>query len=537
VGPFSHLHFTCEQLTPADVASRLKGLSAYLNGSFDNRFQRLVDDPSSLQVIQREIPSLARPDHWRSVADWAVDFAAKARGRRWGELAAHEKYELMAFAMLTGRAQGSVHLDMQQAGNLVDFMDEAHSASTLRAMMDDRSNPETYQVSRVAALLRDKCVTSLCTVTLVWGVDGQPHKSDLDLHTKVGGKELYYGSKRVGDCQLDFDANASTVERNPAENISLNQVGTFVFRVNNFNNRDNAEVPFEVTVRKPGFTEVHAGVWPRSRRDRDFMTVCTVSVTAADLRGEPVELSEAERKKLAAKEAEWERLVGDPKSTVASSEDVKISLVGPRAPPSQPADGKGAQAAFSQLLAGKPTPAKPTLAERCRLDTLSGLLEFAARTGCSLEVNPRNFAPAYVTRLETRTDALKSQLAVNAYHRKHEPPQQPRSDEPSTARFDEAWGLPATAPVHGFAQIGGAWFMVLRGARLPSSPTWPLGAGMYPGNLKPEVHHHRSKWGSFHCMIAPGLPEAGVPLIGSALVGFASFQFILNGRGITVRCE
>jgi len=79
--------------------------------------------------------------------------------------------------------------------------------------------------------------------------------------------------------------------------------------------------------------------------------------------------------------------------------------------------------------------------------------------------------------------------------------------------------------------------MVLRGARLPSSPTWPLGAGMYPGNLKPEVHHHRSKWGSFHCMIAPGLPEAGVPLIGSALVGFASFQFILNGRGITVRCE
>jgi hypothetical protein len=39
VGPFSHLHFTCEQLTPADVASRLKGLSAYLNGSFDNRFR------------------------------------------------------------------------------------------------------------------------------------------------------------------------------------------------------------------------------------------------------------------------------------------------------------------------------------------------------------------------------------------------------------------------------------------------------------------------------------------------------------------
>jgi hypothetical protein len=470
-----------------------------------------------------------------------VNFVAKARGKRWDEMAAHEKYEVMAFAMLTGRAEGSTHLDMQQASNLVDFMDEAHGASSLRAMMDDRSNPETYQVSRVAALLRDKCVTSLCTVTLVWGVDGQPHKSDLDLHTKVDGSELYYGTKRVGSCQLDFDANASAVERNPAENISLNQVGTFVFRVNNYNNRDNADVPFEVTVRKPGFTEVHAGVWPKDRKNGDFLTVCTVSVTAADLKGEPVELSDAERSKLAAKEAEWGRLIGDPKSTVASSEDVKISLVQRAGPLVQPADGKGAQVAFSQLLSGKPTPARPTLAERCRLETLSGLVEFAASTGCSLEVNPRNFAPAYVTRLETRTDALKSQFAVNAYHRKHEPPQQPRSDEPSTARFDEAWGLPAAArwrwPVHGFVQVGGVWFMVLRGARMPSSPTWPLGAGMYPGNLKPEVHHHRSKWGSFHSMIAPGLPEAGVPLIGSALVGFASFEFILNGRAITVRCE
>merc|ERR1719203_2384862 len=29
VGPFSHLHFTCEQLTPAGLASRLQGLSAH----------------------------------------------------------------------------------------------------------------------------------------------------------------------------------------------------------------------------------------------------------------------------------------------------------------------------------------------------------------------------------------------------------------------------------------------------------------------------------------------------------------------------
>jgi len=323
-----------------------------------------------------------------------------------------------------------VHLDMQQASNLVDFMDDAHNAPALRAMMDDRSDPETYQVSRVAALLRDKRVTSLCTVTLVWGVDGQPHKSDLDLHTKVGKEELFYGKTCVGNCQLDFDANARTVERNPAENISLNQAGTFVFRVNNFLNRDHADVPFEVTVRKPGFTEVHAGVWPKDRKNGDFLTVCSVTVTAEDLEDKPVELTEAEQRKLAAKEAEWERLIGAPKSTVATAEDLEVLLVkeGPaRAKPA--ANGADAQAAFSKLLAAKPTPAKrPTLAERCRPETLAGLIEHATSTGCSLEVVTRDFAPAYVTRLEAKTDVLNSPLAVNAYHRKNEPPQPPRSD-------------------------------------------------------------------------------------------------------------
>merc|ERR1712039_1039091 len=203
----------------------------------------------------------------------------------------------------------------------------------------------------------------------------------------------------------------------------------------------------------------------------------------------------------------------------------------------RPADGKTAQAAFTQLLTTKPTPAKPTLAQRCELETLSGLIRHTGSKGGSLQGNGRNFVPAYVTRLETRTDVLNARFVINCYHRKNEPPQLPRSDEPSTARFDEAWGLPSRATVHGFAKIGKVWFMVLEGAKLPSSASWPLGAGMYPTNLMPAVHHHRSKWSSFHCMVAPDVPEAGVALIGSALVAFTSFQFVLNGREITVRCE
>ena len=271
-----------------------------------------------------------------------MNFVAKAEGRTWSQLAVHEKFQIMAFAMLTGRSHEAIHTDMQQASNLVDFIEGAEGRAALRALMDDRSNPETYQVSRVADILRAKAVTSLCTVTLTWGGDGQPHKSDLDLHTTVSGRELYFGNKSVGKCTLDFDANASTVEKFPAENISLNQPGTFTFRVNNYNNRDQTDIPFQVTVKKPGFTEVHPAVWPKSRAKGNYMQVCSVVVTPEDrvhghstvqedARGpvprvfstctspedlveKPVELSVAEQKKLAAKEEEWGRMFGVPTS-------------------------------------------------------------------------------------------------------------------------------------------------------------------------------------------------------------------------------
>jgi len=536
MGNFDHVHFACDELTPDDLSAKLKELLPYLNGSFENRFQRLVDDPSSLQVIEKEIPSLARPDHWRSVTSWALQFVAKAKGRSWADLAAHEKFDIMIFAMLTGRSHGNVHLDMQQASNLVDFMDDAHNAAALRTMMDDRSNPETYQVSRVAALLRDKCVTSSCTVTLTWGGDGQPNKSDLDLHTKVNGQELYYGQKQVGKCKLDFDANASRVEKNPAENISLNQAGIFEFRVNNFLNRDGKDIPFEVTVRKPGFNEVHAGLWPAKRAAGQFIHVCTVRVSKEDLEDKPVELSEAEQKKLANKEAEWERLIGEPKSMVASSEDLELSLVQMDAKGKYSPPKRSAQEVFSQILA-KPTPQKTSLAERCQVETLSGLIKYVTSKPCTLEVNPRSFVPAYVTRIETKTDVMGAKYPVNVYHRKNELPQQPRADEPSTVRFDACWGVSSKTAVHGFVQLQGTWFMVLRGAKLPRDPSWPLGAGMYPTHLTPELHHHRSKWTSFHSLVTPNSPDTGVPLIGSALLGFPTFQFILNGREISVRSD
>ena len=106
----------------------------------------------------------------------------------------------------------------------------------------------------VAEVLHAEGVRSPCTVTLLWGLNGSPCKSDLDLMTWVNGTQLYYDNKTVGDCNLDIDVHASATDfrENPAENISLGQTGTFVIQVTNFCDRDNANIPFKVLVRRSG---------------------------------------------------------------------------------------------------------------------------------------------------------------------------------------------------------------------------------------------------------------------------------------------
>jgi len=535
VGPFDHMHFVKEEVSATELSQRLKKLNNYLNGSFENRFQKLVDDPSSLKVIQDVVPDLVRPDHWRGVVSWAVNFVAKAEGQKWQDLPLHKKFEVMVYALLTGRASDSVHLDMQQASNLVDFMESAESSEALKAMMDDRSNPETYQVSNVAERLRENRVASLCTVTLMWGLEGAPHKSDLDIHTWVHGEELYYGCRTVQKCVLDFDANASTIEKNPAENISLNNVGTFKICVNNFNNRDQADVPFKVILRKSGHEVAeYECIWPKSRKKDDKMLVCEVTVTPEDLQEKVVEMSEAEQKKLLAKEAEWAKTFGEPKSFLATEADVEMHRVDAKAD-AKAALAKGAQQVFEDLLVMKASPAKkPSLAERCKLEKLDGFIEHVTSKKCRLEVLIRNFVPAYITRLETATDVLKHPLAVNVFHRKFELPVAPRTDEPGTARLDATWNLADKAQVRGFVKVQQQWFMVLENARLPQNQeAWPLGGGMYPTNLKVDVHHHRSKWASFHALVSPET-DVTSPLVGSMLVGFPKFHFLLDGHEVVV---
>lgn len=106
----------------------------------------------------------------------------------------------------------------------------------------------------VEEALQEHGVSSPCTVTLLWGQNGSPYKSDLDLMTWVDGTQLFYSNKQVGNCKLDFDTHAreGDFRKDPAENLSLGQTGTFVIQVTNFNDRDYADIPFKVLVRRSG---------------------------------------------------------------------------------------------------------------------------------------------------------------------------------------------------------------------------------------------------------------------------------------------
>eukprot|EP00434_Breviolum_minutum_P008440 symbB.v1.2.007446.t1/scaffold445.1/size204899/9 len=134
-------------------------------------------------------------------------------------------------------------------------------------------------------ILQEKNVRAPCTVTLLWGLGGAPHKSDLDLQAEVNGRPLSHKHRQVGKCKLDFDANAALpVQKHPAENITFNQTGMFEINVDNSENRDGTDVPFKVIVRKGGReVEEYDGVWPMQRMPGQLINVCSITVEEQDL--------------------------------------------------------------------------------------------------------------------------------------------------------------------------------------------------------------------------------------------------------------
>eukprot|EP00913_Durusdinium_trenchii_P003379 g3128.t1 len=131
----------------------------------------------------------------------------------------------------------------------------------------EQKKATAWTLKHIQNILQEKGVTSPCTATLVWGLHGGPHESDLDLSTSVKGKSLNRDEHEVGRCKLDFISNAEHVETSPAANLSFHETGEFEINVNNHNNRDKADVPFKVILRKGGSDVAeYDAIWPKTRK-------------------------------------------------------------------------------------------------------------------------------------------------------------------------------------------------------------------------------------------------------------------------------
>eukprot|EP00439_Symbiodinium_sp_Y106_P052695 s762_g7.t1 len=140
------------------------------------------------------------------------------------------------------------------------------------------SKPRRHAGGRpLRELLREMPMTSPCTVSLLWSRDADLDQLALSFRIWLNGRELNCSSRKV-----DIGTNTFQVQRNPAENISLNQVGTYDVKVESLS-RNIVDVPFKVVVRRSGQeAEVYEGVWPR-RAAKSLMDVCQVTVEPEDL--------------------------------------------------------------------------------------------------------------------------------------------------------------------------------------------------------------------------------------------------------------
>ena len=90
-------------------------------------------------------------------------------------------------------------------------------------------------------------INAKARISLAWF-----NTDDLDIHLKTpSGETIYYGNKKS---VLDVDMNASSVCRDPVENLSLNtfQKGTYRVIVNQFSKRESKDVGFEIEFETDG---------------------------------------------------------------------------------------------------------------------------------------------------------------------------------------------------------------------------------------------------------------------------------------------
>ena len=582
--PYQHVTIFPDKVTSPENVSKYKQLLDENISIIQPRLEKLcdIDAHNSVKIIIQELHKLERPDHWKGVLDWVIGIQTKWMNFKtkngsyvpYKDFKKENKIHLAVYALTTGRFENDgitvVHKDYKQSSNIVDFITLGEIDHVLREM-DTRSNPENYMVSQLSRNMAKHKVSSKYCISLVW--DGM-FKDDLDIHlrwysplpvkwyspTAAGNlsgnsndinfiREIYYKNKHYKynnyETRLDFDANASNPEAEPAENITCSPFGYYEVWVNNFRRQTyNKDIPFTIIIHQEGNDDIIIErTWPPNRSCGNKMKIIEHSFTRVD--NPTLEMSTKAASRANVVNDEWNNFFGTPTSIVPNVEDLDIpmNIWEKNNTPTSNTDINVdfMNMAITTVASGRRNSRKMYLSEREANkipDNLSDFLKYVSTGKHHIQIYPRSFAPGYVTKIKTNETVMKSKYSLNHYKEKGHIPNKPTVN--GTTRFSNSWfngNMPHLADVEGFVQFGINWFMVIKGTNLPTNdPDFPLCGGFHPGKLLPSFHSkHNYQWTFCNTQILPITNEnEGTPLIGSFLVS-DDIELFHNGKKIKVK--
>ena len=502
-----------------------------------------------------------RPDHWKSVLNWVTGIQDHVSGITYDKMSKAKRIHLAVFAITTGRSEVDretvVHLDYKQAANIIDFLTLTSIEAVLREM-DTRSDPNSYRVSQLSRRLEQEQVSSDHTISLTWPGE---FTDDLDIHVQVPQdyllenngmvgdyREMYYGCKILRAhgakvYRLDFDANVNRGEAEPAENVSVGP-GTFKIFVNNFTRRTrNQDIPFSIHLRQKGKEEIIIDrVWPLDRPQGDKMLIGEHTFT--EVSSQVPEMSEKAAKRAEVLDPKWNKYMGEPTSKVPVLEEMSIPAYVWSNKSESEEIVEDVNSSFMNMAIKKKNESvskKKYLSqhEADRPDTLTKLLTNLGEGVHSVKVDPRNFAPGYVTEITTNDKVTHNPYNLCHYEDKFSVPTKPEKN--GNARFNESWFkngiMYRDVTVNSFIQFGKNWFMVIDGLLLPHIDSdFPLCGGFRATNLTANFHDLRDRWTFCNTKILPTVKDEGTPIIGSFLVS-DTVTLTVDGTQTTVKVE
>ena len=564
---FEHVTIVPDAYTSPENVEKYEELIKKYMDIIIPRMEKLCEPVAvqSVELIDKRINELERPEHWSSVIKWVkhIQKISDASTKSFEHHNARNKIHICVEAITSGRSEVDrdtcVHKDYQQSSNIVDFITMTSIEEVLREM-DTRSNPENYMVSQLNRRMAKENVTSEWTISLSWD---QKYTDDLDLHVKPihpNRNEIYYGRKNVPGpngltYRLDFDANVSRGEKAPCENISVGP-GVFEVWVNNFTRRTHAPIPFTIVLRQKGKSDiVIEETWSTLRNPGNKMLIIKHEFTP--IMSGALEMSQKEANRAQVLDGKWNDSMGEPRSEVPSIEtfgvpyhvwEKKVDLR-PEASTFTPnANNTFMNMAKSAKINNVNNKRKKGLAEyesERMPSTLTDLMSHLSTGKHRVEFHPRDFSPGYVTRVITKEKVTKErEYSMCHYTDKFSVPIDPNHVAPSNpgnARFNRNWFkdgyMKENVGVEGFINLGKVWFMVANETTLPvNDEDFPLAGGFRPTDLSAHFHDLRDRWAFCNTTVRPTLPGSGTPMIGSFLTG-DTVNLTVDGKRITVKVE